>query len=169
MKKAQRPYLRHKIDLYFDENFPAGIIDELKKDTYWKRRCRVYSVYDFGNQNKDDAFQFDFCKSRGFTLVTLDPDFMNDTQYPFGRIPGIITIRAKGNDAAKIKDCLDLLIDFVLHLPQPKNFLGDSKFQVSEKGCIIRGRDYLTGEIKTYTVIPGDTLSKVADEFNYPT
>jgi len=95
MKKAQRPYLKQKIDLYFDENFPAEIIGELKKDNYWKRRCRVYSMYDFGNQTKDYPFQFDFCKSKGYTLVTLDPDFMNDTKYPFGRIPGIITVIQK--------------------------------------------------------------------------
>lgn len=127
------------------------------------------SVYDFGNQTKDDPFQFGFCKSNGYTLVTLDPDFMNDTKYPFGRIPGIITIIAKGNDLAKIKYCLDILITFVLRLPRPKSFLGDSKFQVSEKGCIIRGRDAETGDIKTYTVIPGDTLlSEVAEAFNYP-
>ncbi len=98
MKKAQQPYLKQKIYLYFDENFPAGIIGELKEDNYWKRRCRIYSVYDFGNQNKDDLFQFEFCKRKGYTLVTLDTDFMNDTKYPFGRIPGIITIIAKGND-----------------------------------------------------------------------
>lgn len=169
MKRTKQPYLKQKIDLYFDENFPADIIAELKKDNYWKRRCRVYSVYDFGNQNKDDPFQFDFCKSNGYTLVTLDPDFMNDTKYPFGRIPGIITIIAKGNDLAKIKYCLDILITFVLRLPRPKSFLGDSKFQVSERGCIIRGRDAETGENKTYTVIPGDTLlSEVAEAFNYP-
>ena len=34
--------------------------------------------------------------------------------------------------------------------------------------CMSKNRDYLTGEIKTYTVIPGDTLHEVAGEFNYP-
>ncbi len=169
MKKTQRSYLKQKIDLYFDENFPAAIIDELKEDKYWTRRCRIYSVYDFGNQNKDDLFQFDFCKRKGYTLVTLDTDFMNDTHYPFGGMPGIVTIIAKGNDLAKIKYCLDVLVTFVLHLPRPKSFLGDSKFQVSEKGCIMRARDYETGEIKTFSIVRGETLlGEVADAFNYP-
>ncbi|SRR5260370_3136017 len=170
MKKAKPLYLKHKINLYFDENFPVEIIEELKKDNSWKRRCRIYSVYDFGNQNKDDPFQFKFCKKRGFALVTLDTDFMNDTNYPFGGIPGIITIVAKGNDLAKIKYCLDMFLSFISHLPLPKIFLGDSKFQVSERGCVMRGRDYQTGEIKTFTIVPGDTLLReVIDEFNYLT
>ena len=84
MKKNQRPYLKQKIDLYFDENFPAEIISDLKSDKSLKSRCRIYSVYDFGNQNKDDLFQFEFCERKGFTLVTLDTDFMNDIKYPFG-------------------------------------------------------------------------------------
>ncbi len=75
--KARRPYLRQKIDLYFDENFPREVIDELKRAKHWTRKCRFYSVYDFGNGNKDDAFQFGFCKKKRFTLVTLDDDFFN--------------------------------------------------------------------------------------------
>jgi predicted nuclease of predicted toxin-antitoxin system len=90
--KARRPYLNQKIDLYFDENFPREVIADLKRDKGWKRKCRFYSVYDFGNENKDDTFQFGFCKGKGFTLVTLDDDFFNDTLYPFNGFPGIIKI-----------------------------------------------------------------------------
>jgi predicted nuclease of predicted toxin-antitoxin system len=90
-------------------------------------------VYDFGNQNKDDPFQFDFCKSSGFAFVTLDTDLMNDSRYPFGRIPGIITIKAKGNSLAKIRSGLRVFIDFILQLPLPKSFLAESRFQASKK------------------------------------
>jgi predicted nuclease of predicted toxin-antitoxin system len=168
MKKVRRTYLKQKVDLYFDENFPAGIIADLRREKYWTRRCRIYSVYDFGNQGKDDLFQFRFCKEKGYTLVTLDADFMDDKRYPFGGIPGIVTIITKGDSLSKIK-VLDAFVTFILRFPRPKSFLGDSKFQISEEGCVMRAGDCETREIKAYTIVEGKTLlSEVSEKFNYP-
>ncbi len=167
VNQAKRPYLKQKLNLYFDENFPKEIVESLKSDKGWKRKCRVYSVYDFGNENRDDAFQFAFCKDKGYTLVTLDDDFWNDTTYPFGSIPGVIRVVADGRDLDKIKTCLNVLLSFLINLPLPKYFIGDTKFQVSEERCIIKGKDAQTGEVKTRTVVAGDTTFDVAKAFHY--
>ncbi len=58
---------------------------------------------------------------------------------------------------------------FILHFPRPKSFLAESKFQVSEEGCIMRAWDCETREIKTYTIAKGKTwLSEASERFNYP-
>jgi hypothetical protein len=49
LEKSRRPYFSQKINLYFDENFPPDVIDELKCSKRWKSKCRFYSVYDFCN------------------------------------------------------------------------------------------------------------------------
>ncbi len=168
MKKSRRVYLSQKIDLYFDENFPREVIDDLKRDKGWKSKCRFYSVYDFGNENKDDDFQFGFCKKKGFTLVTLDDDFLNDTVYPFNGFPGIIRIVTKGNDLDSMRYCLDIMLSFLLRFPRPKRFLIDTKLRISQEGGMIRGKDAKTGEIKTCSLVLGETsVGHVMREFHY--
>src|SRR6266581_4879032 len=107
------PYLKHKLDLYFDENFPREIVTSFQRVKSWRRRCRIHSVHDYGNENKDDAFQYAFCKSKGYTLVTLDEDFWNDTKYPFDGMPGVIQVIAGRNEPIKIQDCLEMLLAFL--------------------------------------------------------
>ena len=166
--KARRPYLRQKIDLYFDENFPREVIDELKCAKRWTRKCRFYSVYDFGNGNKDDTFQFGFCKEKGFTLITLDDDFFNDTVYPFNGFPGIIKIVTKGNNLESIRYCLNIMLSFLIIFPFPKYFLNDTKLRVSQEGGMIRGRDAQTKEIKTCSLVFGETtVGDLLREFHY--
>lgn len=168
MKRSRRLYLRQKIDLYFDENFPRAVIADLKRDKGWKSKCRFYSVYDFGNENKDDAFQFGFCKNKRFTLVTLDDDFFNDTLYPFNWFPGIITIVTTGNDQGSVRYCLDVTLTFLILFPYPKDFLIDMKLRVSQEGGMIRGRDAQTKEIKTIPLVFGETnVGDVLREFHY--
>ena len=132
--KARRPYFNQKIDLYFDENFPQEIITDLKRDKGWKSKCRFYSVYDFCNESKDDAFQFGFCKAKRFTLDTLDDDFFNDTVYPFNGFPGIIKIVTKGNGLDSLRYCLNITLSFLAHFPRPKSFLIDTKLKISQEG-----------------------------------
>ena len=166
--KTKRPYLNQKIDLYFDENFPKEVVEELKSDKGWKDRCRVHSVYDFNNEKRDDTFQFGFCKSKGFTLVTLDDDFLDDKAYPYNGFPGIIRVVAPGNDLDRIKICVDTILSFLIHIPRPKRFLINTKLKVSIEGGMVRGTDVLTGEVKTYTLVPGETtIGEVRKFFHY--
>ena len=167
MAHRKRYYFRQKPILYFDENFPHTVISDLKEHRKITSCFKIFSVYDFRHQNKDDHFQYEFAKKKGYVLVTLDKDFMNDRKFPIHKIPGIIFIIAVGNQASRIAACLVTLTKFLSIVPFPKSFMGDSKFQVSLEGCVMRGRDAKTREIKTITILPGDTLAKIANEFHY--
>jgi predicted nuclease of predicted toxin-antitoxin system len=167
MPHRKRPYFRQKPVLYFDENFPQTVLGTLKENRQIKNCFKIFSVYDFHHQNKDDDFQYAFAKKKGFVLVTLDKDYMNDRKFPIHKIPGIILIIAGRNQTSRIMRCLITLTNFLSVVPLPKSFMGDSKFQVSLEGCVMRGRDAKTREIKTITITPGDTLAKIANEFHY--
>jgi len=161
-------YTKQKISLYFDENFPIEVVKELRDSKYWKKRCRVYSVFDFGNEKKDDNFQFNFCRKKGFTLVTIDKRFMDDKKYPFVKIPGIIRIIYNKNDKENISGALKVIVSFLSSFPFPKSFLGNSKFQVSTNQCIMRAKTFGAQKIKTIRIIPGNSVEKVAAVFDYP-
>jgi hypothetical protein len=167
MKKQKNQYLKQKLVLYCDENIPHDVIGVLELNNYWRKKCKIYSAFDEGNTNKDDNFHFIYCKNKGMTLVTLDKHFMDDRQYPFSKIPGIIRIVARKNDSVTILANLRALIEFLSFFPLPKQFIGDSKFEVSSKGCMIRGRDASTREIKTVYVRVGESSYKVRKKFSW--
>lgn len=165
--KKKNTFVKQKISLYFDENFPKEIIKEIRQSKSWKKDCRIYSAFELGNSKKDDKYHFQYCKKNKFTLVTLDDDFMNDKKYPFGKMSGIIRVVSKKNDLNTIRYCLTVIIDFLSGVPYPTTIIGDSKFQISSEGCIMRGRHPYTGEIKTVPLKYGDTIAKIAREFGY--
>jgi len=165
--KSRRSFLKQKLALYFDENFPEEVVNTLRNVRQWKKKCKIHSVYENGNNRKDDNFIFGFCSKRGYTLVTLDQGFMNDSRYPFSRIPGIIVVVAKKNQVSKIQNCLEIILSFLSYFPKPKGFVGDTKFQVSENGCLVRGRDARTREIKERWILSGDNMYEIATFFNY--
>jgi hypothetical protein len=167
MERNKRLFVRQKPRLYFDENFPLPVVNSLKANRKVCNYFRLYSVYDFHHQNKDDRFQYEFAKKKKFTLVTLDKDFMNDRRFPINKMAGIIVIAASHTETTRIVDSLLVLMSFLVLFPFPKYFMGDTKFQVSPQGCIVRGRDAKTREIKTITIFPGDTMSTVAGKFGY--
>lgn len=167
MPHRKQPFLHQKPILYFDENFPHYVIDQLKRDRKIKKYFKICSAFELGTQNKDDNFQYQFARKKRFALVTLDHDFMNDHAYPIEKMWGVILIIAGKNQVSKIRACLLTLIDFISWFPLPKAFMRDSKFQVSLEGCVVRGRDVKTNEIKTVTIMPGDTITTVADHFHY--
>ena len=166
-KKSKRSYFKQKPSLYFDENFPANIIEDCKKDSWWNKNFNITSAIESGNQGKDDNFQFLYCKKHGFVLVTLDEGFWNDKKYPFIKIPGVIIIVARKNEETKIKYSLETILTFLIQFPLPKYFIGDSKFKVSSKMSIMKGRDSRTRAIKTYTISAGDTIWKVGKNFSW--
>ena len=167
MPHYKRPFFKQKPILYFDENFPFSTVTILKENGRITKHFKIYSAYDFGNQGKDDEFQYSFSKKRGFALVTLDKDFMDDKKFPIQNIPGIIYIVAGKKQLSNIQKCLLILINFIPHFPRPKSFMGDGKFQVSLTSCTVRARDAKTREIKTIKINRGDTVSKIAKAFHY--
>ena len=167
MKREGTSYLKQKFRLYFDENFPQDVVEVLKADSNWKRKCKIYSAYDQGFENKDDKFHFEYCRKNDLVLVTLDKDFMDDRKYPFSKIPGIVRVVSKRNDSATILANLSSLLTFLSFFPLPRYFMSDTKFEVRSSGCVIRGRDSMTREIKSVTVRVGDPSSKVRETFGY--
>jgi hypothetical protein len=101
MSRQKPVYLRQKPILYFDENFPQPIVEPVRESRQVRKYFELLSVYDFDNQRKDDEFQLAFCKVRGFVLVTLDKDFMDDRKYPIQKLPGIVVIAAPKNQGQR--------------------------------------------------------------------
>lgn len=167
VKKNKRIYLQQKPTLYFDENFPARVIDAAKSRASLKNNFKLLSFADFGNHGKDDDFQLNFCKSKGFVLVSLDRDFLDDRRYPIQRLPGVVIVTVSSNQSASILSALSVFAEFISLFPFPRNFMQDSKFQVNREGCVIRGRDAITREIRTMTVKPGDLVRDVAYHFGF--
>jgi predicted nuclease of predicted toxin-antitoxin system len=167
MKRERQPYVKQKFRLYLDANFPRNIVKVLETSSNWRRKCKIYSASDLGFEKKDDLFHFGYCRKNKLVLVTLDKDFMDDSKYPFSEIPGIIRIAGKKNDAVTILTNLRQLLDFLSLFSFPRSFIGDTKFEVTSSGCLIRGRDAVTREIKSVTIRPGDSVSKVRKAFGY--
>jgi predicted nuclease of predicted toxin-antitoxin system len=167
MEKRKALYTKQKIKLYFDENFPLEIIEYLKTNKNWKKMSKIFSFYDEDNSGKSDEFHFNYCKKRKFVLVTLDGDFMDDSRFPIMKIPGIVRIVANKQDRMGILENLATLIYFLSNVPYPRYFMGDTKFQISKEGCIVRGRDASASEIKTMSISEGMTVFDVCKNFNY--
>src|SRR5262249_27318453 len=117
MPRHKATYFRQKPVLYFDENFPKNVVDALKTNRRITRYFKIYSVYDFLHQNKDDDFQYSFAKKKRFVLVTLDKEFLNDKKYPIQKIPGIIVVIAGSNQTSRIAQSLGMLIGFLAFVP----------------------------------------------------
>jgi predicted nuclease of predicted toxin-antitoxin system len=168
MSRRKRPYFRQRPALYFDENFPLAAFDVLAASSYWRKKFKFVSAARVGHLGKPDEFHFAYCRREGHTLVTLDADFANDAQYPFNKMPGVIIIKDCQGDADRIRHTLERLLDFISAMPLPKTFMGDSKFVASGEGCVMRGRDAKTREIKSLEVVAGRTLLReVREFFNY--
>jgi hypothetical protein len=72
------------------------------------------------------------------------------------------------SEAARIIQTLAQLMDFILSLPSPKLFLGDTKFIAAPDGVTIRGKDATTREIKTIRATAGvTTRQEIRAFFSY--
>jgi predicted nuclease of predicted toxin-antitoxin system len=159
--------LKQKINFYFDENFPQGIVSQLKNDKWFRKKCRIVSVFDKDTKRQGDQFHFDYCKKKDYALVTLDGDFWNDFKYPLRRIPGVIVLTCDGKNLADVKGLIEIFVSFFSSFPRPKYFIGDSKFKVSKRGCLMKGRDSITREIKSFFIRPGNSSYDVRRKFNW--
>lgn len=170
MKRKRWPFLKQKPILYFDENFPVPVLDHFRKGSRWKRKIKVLSAIDLGNKGKPDDFQFAYCARNGYTLVTFDEDFNDDAAYPFGNgaMHGVVMVKETKGNARNTERVLANLFDFIQTTPYPKLFLAESKFIVSGEGCIMRGRDVRTGQVKSFHIVAGRTrVGEVWEYFSY--
>ena len=166
-KQNNTPYLKEKVHLYFDENFPEEVINALSSERALQRRCKICTVKSEGNEGKEDRYHVQFCKKNELTLVTLDKDFMDDRKYPISNIPGIIRVVARKNDNVTILSNLFSFLEFVGAFPFPRSFIFDTKFEVRTGGCLIRGKHVKTRKIISFTIKSGDDAVGVAKAFGY--
>jgi predicted nuclease of predicted toxin-antitoxin system len=94
--RSKRPFLKHKLSLYFDENIPDRVVRYFRSGPSWRKKVKITSARELGLGGRSDRFHYDCCQRHKHTLVTLDLDFDNDKIFPFtfGRMPGIIMIKA---------------------------------------------------------------------------
>ena len=163
----KRPFLKHKIALYFDENIPDRVTRHFKIAPAWSRKVKVITAKDLGTVGRSDIFHYNYCLRYKYTLVTLDIDFNNDNRFPFtfGKMPGIIMIKASSADAVRIIDILSRTLDWLTRLPLPRAFLAESKLVAGRDGATMRGRDFVTKEIKAFHVVAGVTRTVEIREF----
>jgi predicted nuclease of predicted toxin-antitoxin system len=169
MARKKRLFTKHKLHLYFDENFPYQIIEELKKERKWQKKCQLKTAKELGNLGKDDEFHFQYCNEKDLTLITLDKDYLDDKKYPFGAIPGVVCI-CVGNDKSNTRAELVRLLNFLTkYFMFPRMFLAESKLRVDGDGFMIRARDFVTKEINQMKIIKRQTTAlDIARFFNYP-
>jgi hypothetical protein len=83
-------------------------------------------------------------------------------------MPGVIIVKDTKANAQRTVEVLANLLDFVLTTPFPKSFMRESKFVISGEGCVMRGKDAVTKEIKSFHIIAGKTtIKEVRDYFSY--
>lgn len=167
MARRRSAYLRQKLRLYADENFPLEVVEAVRSDPLWRDKVVVRTSAELGTRNRDDGFHLSYCRRHGLVLLTLDADFMDDRRFPFGEeSPGIIRIVPAS--LGDIRTALEMVLSFLTEVPRPQNFAGDSKFQVSNEMVVMRGRDSETRRVKTIRVIPEKTTyAEVMEHFSY--
>jgi predicted nuclease of predicted toxin-antitoxin system len=155
----KRPFLKHKLLLYFDENILDRVATHFKFAPAWSMKVKIITARELGTEGQSDKFHYNYCRRYNYTLVTLDLDFNNDNYYPFtsGKMPGIIMVKASSADAARIIDILSRTLDWLTRLPLPRAFLAESKLVAGRDGATMRGRDFATKEIKSFHVVAGVT------------
>jgi len=123
-----RPFLKQKVLLYFDENFPGAVISQFASASRWKKKFKVTGASECSTLGQPDSSHYTFCQKHKYTLVALDRDFDNDQQYPFtfGMMPGIIMIRASSSEVDQIIDILTRVLTFLIWMPLPRAFLRQS-------------------------------------------
>lgn len=167
---AKRPFLKHKLSLYFDENIPDRVAEHFRMTPAWSKKVKVVTARGLGASGRSDKFHYNYCQRHKYALVTLDLDFDNDSHYPFtfGKMPGIIMVKASSDNVARIIDILSRTLDWLTRLPLPKAFLAESKLVAGRDGVMMRGRDFATKEIKSFHVVAGVTRTiEIRDFFGF--
>jgi predicted nuclease of predicted toxin-antitoxin system len=161
-------YLKQKVTLYFDENMPLTVLEHFRTNSYWRKKIRVVGAADEGN-TRSDEFQFNYCSRKGYILVSLDYDFVDDKKYPFanGKLHGLIVVKASRQQIQRIVNGLARFLNFLLRFPLPKDLCMETKFVCSEEGVVMRGRVIGTKQVSNLYLTRGTTQYHVRKHFNY--
>jgi predicted nuclease of predicted toxin-antitoxin system len=165
----KRPFLKQKLHLYFDENFPEEVASYFVNCLQLKKKLTATSARICGNRGRTDEFHYNFCQSKGYTLVTRDTDFNNDHDYPFtsdgGKpIPGIIIIRA--TQVLPVARILSRLVFFLMQMPLPRDLLLETKFVAGQDTVLMRRKDVVSKEIKSLQIQARTAISTTISEIH---
>jgi len=125
---------KHKINLYFDENFPREIITELQESRRWRKRIRFHLKLEAVNRGKSDSFHYAFCKKNELTLITSDRGFISEKKYKICGNSGIIVATSTSNSVSEIRENLLRTLGLILKMPYAKDFLGHVQIKSTNEG-----------------------------------
>lgn len=130
----------YKWRLYADNNIEKEIVEHLREHT----DMDVLWVCDDPKlrREQDDSFQYQKARELERYLITHDEDFLNDTQFPLQRSPGIIVIPKNAKSLAKyFPQLLRKLMDDYNPTDEPL-YLAEIKVRLSWEGIVIRLLDH---------------------------
>jgi len=93
MKKKDKKEYVGRIKLYADENIRYAIVLALRL-----QGINIKHATEVNLTNKDDHIHFQYAKKTDRWLLTTDRDFLNNKDFPFEQIKGIIIVPDTGED-----------------------------------------------------------------------
>ena len=91
-KKAKKEYVG-RIRLYADENIRYGIVLALRL-----QGINIKHATEVNLRNKEDHTHFQYAKKTDRWLLTTDRDFLDNKNFPFKQIKGIVIVPNTGED-----------------------------------------------------------------------
>jgi predicted nuclease of predicted toxin-antitoxin system len=142
----------YKWRLYADNNIEKEIVEHLREnadmDVLWVQDDPKLQ------REQDDSFHYQKARELERYLITHDEDFLNDTQFPLHRSPGIIVIPKNKESMAK-------------YFPQLLRKLMDEYNPTNEALYLDGVKIRLTWESITLTMIDHDTQKKSVETWTW--
>jgi hypothetical protein len=153
-------FTKHKIRLYFDENFPVEAVEHFRS-SYWKKRLWRPAPTSRVTAGSPTGFITHIASgvgtrwSRSTTILTTTGSIL------------LIMVKAKSTDVVRVANMLVALLSFLLRMPFPRAFLTETKFIAAQDGAVMRGRHSVTRQVKSFRVLAKTTTGEVRAFFGY--
>ena len=85
--------------IYADANLPAGVVVAMRQELQWDV---LFVLEDDELRRAPDREHYRRARELGRTLITLDRDFFDDTDFPIADSPGVVVLSAP-NEAGLIR------------------------------------------------------------------
>jgi predicted nuclease of predicted toxin-antitoxin system len=85
--------------IYADANLPAGVVVAMRQELHWDV---LFVLEDDELRRAPDREHYRRARELGRTLITLDRDFFDDTDFPIADSPGVVVLSAP-NEAGLIR------------------------------------------------------------------
>ena len=130
MKGRKAKFRPHKKPAFYcDEDFPKPSLDKLNKFKV------LHSLIDLNFKSRDDKFHYQYAANKKLILLTLDDDYLNNSNFKLSETYGLIFIQTGDLPTwGRVNLVLDKLLPFLKSLS--KDSLRATKISVSLKGYI---------------------------------